>query len=76
VVGSDSPVGLLTRDDPPRDLSMNPKGTAFGNAGTNHRMVRLGEALESFSLSPGRRTKSRRKTETPWAGVRASLSFD
>ena len=27
--------------------------TPFGHAGTNHWMVRLSEALESFSLSPG-----------------------
>ena len=38
------------------------EGTHFGHAGTNHGMVRLGEAIESFALSPGERV-----------GVRASV---
>ena len=33
----------------------------FGHAGTNHGMVRFGEAAESFSLSPGERAGVRGK---------------
>ena len=37
-------------------LTLAPRGNLpFGHAGTNHRMIRLSAALESFSLSPGER---------------------
>jgi hypothetical protein len=45
-----------------RDFVRSPgEGTPFGHAGTNHQRVRLSEALESFSLSPGERDGVRGK---------------